>query len=129
MKKFSKLLFLLLALVVIATAFTVVALADTSEELTPVLAEALDFEEYSNGDVIKNSTTKKGQWMVGEADNGNKYLVSSYDGVDDPDAKSEQYHGFISLAPLRLVFRNFSNLKISCKFQNTALPVDSLKSP
>ena len=38
-------------------------------------------------------------------------------------------YGFISLAPLRLVFRNFSNLKISCKFRNTALSVDSLKSP
>jgi len=91
MKKFSKILTLVLAIVALASVFAVVALAE--EELTPVLCLSLDFEGeevgvYSDGKNAADSegvrTEKNGRWDINAADNGNKYLVGL-----DPNPEAE----------------------------------------
>ncbi|MBR5140682.1 MAG: hypothetical protein IKV16_06460, partial [Clostridia bacterium] len=85
MRKFSKILTLLLVLVMLVTAFTVVSLADENDEaaLAPVRVTANtfknDFESLETGFLISQTTDKDGVWYVGEADNGNKYAVAAYD--------------------------------------------------
>ena len=80
MKKFSKILLVLLALVATVTVFTVVALAseEDSEALTAVTTGGYDFEDKEFGAVFNDSASKLGKWTIGEADNGNKYIISEY---------------------------------------------------
>ena len=85
MKRFYKILCLILVLVATVAAFTVVALADDEATVTkPTPKEKLVFRDCENaekkpGDVIQNGTSKVGKWNVGEADNGNRYVIASYD--------------------------------------------------
>ncbi len=90
MKKFSKLLTVLLALVVIITAFTVVALASEEPELTAKEINSSTgkfsdgtFSSFTPGDIFQNAiwndANKTGVWNVHGADNGNVYLQSEYD--------------------------------------------------
>ena len=81
MKKFSKILFLILALIFTVTAFTMVALA-TEEEATkpePVYRRIfnVDTDAYTKNQIYSDDPAKLGKWYVGEADNGNKYIVGA----------------------------------------------------
>ena len=92
MKKFSKIIFLLLALVAIVTAFTVVSFAaDEGASLTPATVHVNDFESYAAaGDTFQNNA-KAGKWMIDAADNGNKYLAASYDPKVGTETRSENW--------------------------------------
>ena len=84
MKKFSKILFLLLALVLIVTAFTVVALATEDEstvEAKPATISGWDFtfETYDDGEEIQNSASKKGKFTVISQDDGNNYVLADWE--------------------------------------------------
>ena len=84
MKKYSKILLLILSLALTLTAFGVVALATEGDEqpaLTPVTVtgDNFNFEEKETGFLISQTSDKDGIWYVGEADNGNKYAVAAYD--------------------------------------------------
>ena len=84
MKKFSKILFLLLAFVAIVTAFTAVALASDEEPAIEAAAAnfgTLDgtFEKYEHNQQIQNSATKKGKFTVIKQDVDNKYVFIEYE--------------------------------------------------
>jgi len=76
MKKFSKILTLLLAIVAIVSVFTVVALAEDEAALSPVTTGGYNFEDKAQGASFNNSDAKLGKWTVGSADNGNKYVIA-----------------------------------------------------
>lgn len=79
MRKFSKILFLLLALVTIVTSISLVALAADKEESAPITAEIKKFEDYAVNDVVKDVENKEGKWTIAASDNGsNKYVVGEY---------------------------------------------------
>lgn len=91
MKKFSKLLILMLLVVAAVTIFSVAALAadSSSQALTPqtissskgyhAVAKDGSFESFDVGAALSNSASKHGKWYVAQADNGNKYAVSEYE--------------------------------------------------
>jgi len=81
MKRFSKILISLLALVVIITAFTVVALAAEEETVTleATLGASKDYNSYGDGDTIQNSSAKLGKATAVEQDDGNVYMLISYE--------------------------------------------------
>ena len=101
MKKFSRIIALLFSLVLVVSAFTVVALANEETELTPVLCHSLDFEDeevgvYSNGRNAKTKTPKHGIWETYAADNGNKYIVAKdidEEGAENGDNKDHTVSG------------------------------------
>ena len=82
MKKLTRILVLLLSVVAILTAFAVVAMATDGTELVPKTIYTVDFESNAAGDIIQDGTyqgaEKSGVWYVGEADNSNKYVISTY---------------------------------------------------
>ena len=79
MKKLTKILTLLLALAIMVTSFAIVALATDEEPvLTPASPYENGFEDKEGGSVFYDTTEKVGKWNVGEADNGNKYLIGAY---------------------------------------------------
>ena len=83
MKKLGKILTLILVFVCMVTAITVVALADEPAALQPVKRVSQNFESYANGAVYSNSASKDGKWVVGEADDGNKYVIAMPEDVAD----------------------------------------------
>lgn len=82
MKRFTKILGLLISMVAILTAFAVVAMATDGTELVPKTIYTVDFESNEVGDIIQDGVwqgaEKSGVWYVGEAENGNKYVISTY---------------------------------------------------
>ncbi len=78
MKKFSRIMLMLLMLVAIVTAFAVVAIAEEDVVLSPVTTGGYDFEDKTPGDTFNDSTSKLGKWTIGSADNGNVYVISEY---------------------------------------------------
>ena len=78
MKKFSKILIMLLALVIAISVFAVIALADESETTVPVTVGGFDFEDKTGGETFNDSAAKLGKWTISEADNGNKYVIAEY---------------------------------------------------
>ena len=79
MKKIAKILMLPVAFVLIMTMLSVVLMAVEKEQLMPVVANSVDFESYSENDVVRNSSSKKGKWTIAVADNDNKYVVAEYE--------------------------------------------------
>ena len=87
MKKFSKLLVLLLTLVAVATVFSVTILASESTESTllpPVdnvhTAGWADHEQQEVGvDFVNNTSSKAGKWTVKASENGNKFALWEYE--------------------------------------------------
>jgi len=79
MKKAYKILTLIVSLMLIATVFTVVALAE-GEAPVPVTTGGYDFEyeDKNAGDTHNDSASKLGKWTYGVADNGNKYVIAEY---------------------------------------------------
>ena len=72
MRKFSKILTLILVLVAILTAFTVVALADGETTTPPITATyGQTFDSYEEGHLLSYDRTAQG--IVRIQDNGNKY--------------------------------------------------------
>ena len=81
MKRFSKILIFLLALVAIVTAFTVVALATEEEPVTleAKLGASKDYNGYEDGATIQNSSSKRGKATAVRQDDGNVYMLISYE--------------------------------------------------
>jgi len=93
MKRFSKILTLLLAIVAIVSVFTVVALAEDETTLVPLQIKS-STGKFSDGtftahdpkttgttifqDSLYKSLPKTGIWNIHTADNGNVYLQSEY---------------------------------------------------
>ena len=79
MKKFSKILVLLLSFVAIVTAFTVVALANDETTPQPFVVLSYDFEENEEGADFKDASDKSGRWSVeANPEDANKYLAGYY---------------------------------------------------
>jgi len=82
MKKLKRILVLMLSVVAILTAFAVVAAATDATELVPKTIYTVDFESNEAGDIIQDGVwqgaEKSGVWYIGEAENGNKYVISTY---------------------------------------------------
>lgn len=97
MKKFSKILVLLLSLVAIVTAFTVVAFANEDETPQPFEVLSYDFEEKEAGTAFKDANNKTGRWSVeANPEDANKYLAGYYstllgetEGTDNLDVSFE----------------------------------------
>ena len=83
MKKLSRILILVLSIIAIVTAFTVVALAADGETTKPEPVYRrifnVDTDDYVKDQTYNNNASKIGKWYIGQADNGNKYLVGAYD--------------------------------------------------
>ena len=76
MKKFSKILLLVLSLMLIVSAFTVIALATDEELPKPVVKYENDFESYERGKYLGDNSKKVGFFGVDWQDgSGNKYLL------------------------------------------------------
>ena len=96
MKKFSKLLILLLTLVVVMTAFTVTILAADSEGTETVLppikrGSVINYNDLEDGAKITNSTSKKGKWTAVATPDGNVYALWEY---EDASANNEENRDF-----------------------------------
>jgi hypothetical protein len=73
MKRFSKILTLILVLIAILTAFTVVALADGETTTPPITATyGQTFDQYEDGALLSYDRTAQG--IVRIQDNGNKFV-------------------------------------------------------
>ena len=98
MKRFSKILFLMLALVALLTAFSIVALAaDEAERATPVTysgtnnAAEMDFnfqKDVATGAVKSYTSTKRGVFYIDATLDGNKYLNAEYVYNDSEDTRT-----------------------------------------
>lgn len=81
MRKFSKILTLILVVMALITAFTVVALADSDTGLQPIKGASVDFEDRADEQNYSNSASKDGKWTTYEADNGNIYVSAEAEDV------------------------------------------------
>ena len=91
MKKFSKILTLLLAVLTILTVFTVVTLASDEEPtFTAKVATSINFESYSNNATIFNDSAKYGKFTAIEQDDGNVYALVSYEN-NTSNSNNENY--------------------------------------
>ena len=106
MKKFSKILTLILSLAVILTAFTVIAFATDENTLAPKEIKSstgafIDgtFSAYTPDTVFQNAVSggnpKTGVWNVHSTEDGNVYLQSEYDvGGSGAHDNLDMYFGF-----------------------------------
>jgi len=93
MKRFSKVLFSIIALVAIVTVFAVVALATEEEPAIEASAATLGmldgtFESYEHGQQIQNSSSKKGKFTVIKQDVDNKYVFIEYEDGSGSNAEN-----------------------------------------
>ena len=80
MKKFTRLFTLLFAIVTILTVFTVVTLAaDEEPTFTVKTMQSVTFDGLEDGRVISNDGGKYGKMTAVKQDNGNGYMLISYD--------------------------------------------------
>ena len=94
MKKFHKILFLILMLALIVSAFAVVALADDEEEPTieakPAKINGWDFtfESVADGKEFQNSSDKKGKFVAMRQDDGNMIAITAYEAGSGSNAEN-----------------------------------------
>ena len=96
MKKFSKVLLILLAVVALMTALAVTALAADAEEETvtrgePYVVDVIwssnnyenpdDFEAHVERGYVKNVSTKAGIYLPAKSIDGNRYVILAHDGL------------------------------------------------
>ena len=96
MKKFSRILLLLLAVAIAVTSFTVVALATEEEpaiEAAPAVFGSIDgtYEKYDDGTSIQNSSAKKGKFTILQQGDGNKIAYTAYEAGSGSNAENYDF--------------------------------------
>ena len=94
MRKFYKILTLILTLAAILTAFTVVALADGESTKPPIEATyGQTFDSYSEGAFLNDSyKARNGLAVLQVQDNGNKYVLTKPNDTEYADSSSTNWH-------------------------------------
>ena len=92
MKRFSKILVLLLTLALLVTAFAVVALADEEPTVPTPKEVKTDYQKYEDGATIQNGSvsgkTKKGAAYAVKQDDGNVYMLLTYEYGESGNAEN-----------------------------------------
>ena len=91
MKRFYRILFLILTVAIVATAFSIVALATEQDAGAPTskLGVLKDYDAMADGETIQNSKSKYGKAVAVKQDNGNVYMLLTYEDISASGTQAE----------------------------------------